>query len=199
MFLIQLTTMSHHLNQVTVTYMYMTSLVSLQTAVSGDKWLHDNGLISGSLCVGGALNRAHKIYCPMNSRNRSSRVLFDADDAVPVPSDSLDRVESDDTMESKKCPGKKSGDDVGFKPGDCVFVHSGKAVGSHIPCRIVQVVGKFYLLCSKKGVLGGRYTSEDLIASSCDFSIPLNDRVPLCHLISDPACLERCKCTLNKS
>lgn len=86
---------------------------------SGDEWLHDNGLISGSL-------RAHKMYCPMNSTNRSSCVLFDADNAVPVHSP--DRVESDDSME---CPGKKSGDDVGFKPGDCA---------QWAACRIIQVV-----------------------------------------------------------
>ena len=37
------------------------------------------GIISGALCVCGAINRAHK-KCPMSSRNSSSRVLFPSDD-----------------------------------------------------------------------------------------------------------------------
>ena len=37
---------------------------------SGDEVLH---LMSSSLCVCGDLNRGHKAYCPMNSRNRSTR------------------------------------------------------------------------------------------------------------------------------
>ena len=70
-----------------------------------DEWMQDDDLISGSLCVCGSLNRAHKAYCPMNSRNRSSRVLFGADDVLPAPSSNLGHSkcgESDDTIESVK-------------------------------------------------------------------------------------------------
>ena len=70
-----------------------------------DEWMHDDDLISGSLCVCGSLNHAHKAYCPMNSRNRSSRVLFGADDVLPAPSSNLGHSkcgESDDTIESDK-------------------------------------------------------------------------------------------------
>ena len=131
-----------------------------------DEWMLDDDLISGSLCVCGSLNRAHKAYCPMNSRNRSIRVLFGADDVLPAPSSNLGHSkcgESDDTIESDKdhmC--KKDHDSVELKPGDCVFVQSRKVIDSHVPCRIVQVVGKFYRLCSKNGVLSGRYSSKDL-------------------------------------
>lgn len=171
---------------------------------SSDDWLHDNDLISGGLCLCGAMNRAHKSFCPMNSRNRSSRILFGGNSAVPVPSDSLNHITSDCAVKSEKRPsGKKDGDNVEFKPGDCVFVHSGKAVGSHIPCRVVQVVDKFYRLCSKKDVLDGRYTSQDLTVSSCDFSIPLDEwrqspTVSLSDAIYDEACLESCKCSLGQ-
>ena len=85
-----------------------------------------------------------------------------------------------------------------------VFVHSSKALDNHVQCRIVQVVGKFYRLCSMKGILSGRYSSDDLTVSSKDFSIPLNEwrqspTVSICDVISDPACRERCNCTRSKS
>ena len=66
--------------------------------------MHDD-LISGNLCVCGSLNRAYKAYCPINSRNRSSHVLFGADDVLPAPLSNLGHSkcgESDDTIESDK-------------------------------------------------------------------------------------------------
>ena len=36
---------------------------------SGDEWLDDEDLMSGRLCLCGGLNRAHKAYCHMSSRN----------------------------------------------------------------------------------------------------------------------------------
>lgn len=86
---------------------------------ASDEWMHDNDLISGSLCVCGSLNRPHKAYCPMRSRNRSSRVLFGADDVLPAPSNNSGHSKcgkSDDTVESDKfrmC--KKDGDSVELK------------------------------------------------------------------------------------
>ena len=79
-----------------------------------------------------------------------------------------------------------------------MYVHSRKAVDNHVWCRIVQVVGKFYRLCSMEGVLCGRYSSESLAAT------PLGEWrqcpiVSLCDVTSDPACVERCNCTRNKS
>ena len=79
-----------------------------------------------------------------------------------------------------------------------------ETVDSHIPCHVVHVVGKFYRLCSKKGVLSGRYSNKDLTTSSYDFSIPLGEwhqspTVSLCETISDPVCLEKCNCTLSRS
>ena len=108
--------------------------------------------------------------------------MFHNDDTLP-----------EDPVESEKLhTGKKVGDSVVFKPGNCVFVHSVKFVNRHIPCRIVQVNGKLYRLCSKKGVLNRCYLSNDLVSSSCDFSIPR-------LAISDPTLLERCNCTLSTS
>ena len=167
---------------------------------SGDEWLHDEDLMNGSLCVCGALNRAHKACCPMNSRNRSSRVLFDADKNVaPVPSNKPGLGKSEKSHVSEK-----DNNSVGLKPGDCVFVHSRKAVDKHIYCRIVEVVGKFYRVCSMRGALSGRYSSADLTVSSKDFSIPLcrwrqGPTVSLFDVISDPACSEGCNCTQSKS
>ena len=84
---------------------------------SGDAWQH-NDLISGSLCMCGALNCAHKTYCPMNSRNRSSHVLFGADNAASALSDypcTTGSERSDCTTESKKFrTSNKDGDGDGF-------------------------------------------------------------------------------------
>ena len=147
------------------------------------------------------VGRAHKAYCPMSSRNRSSRVLFGADNVAPVPSNKSGLSKSEksntctcSTIESNKSHvSEKHNNSVGLKPGDCVFVHSRKAV---IRCRIVEVVGKFCRLCS---ALSGRYSSDDLTVSSKDFSIPLcnwrqDPTVSLFDVISDPACIERCNC-----
>ena len=185
---------------------YLSSDSSLDD--SGDEWLNDEDLMSGSLCLCGALSRAHKAYCPMSSRNRSSRVLFGADNKAPASSKKpgLSKSEkSNNTVESDKSRvSEKDGNSAGFKPGDCVFVHSRKALDNHVRCRIVEVVGKFYRLCSIKGVLSGRYSSEDLTASSSYFSIPLSEwrvspSVSLCDVISNPACVERCNCSRSKS
>lgn len=185
---------------------YLSSNSSLDD--SGDEWLDDEDLMSGSLCLCGALNRAHKAFCPMSSRNRSSRVLFVADNLGPAPSNKpgLSKSEkSNNTIESDKSRVSERDDSsVGFKPGDCVFVHSRKALNNHVRCRIVEVVGKFYRLCCMKGALNGRYSSEDLTASSKKFSLPLfewrqSPAVSLCDVVSDPACLERCNCTRSKS
>ena len=202
------------MNQVTVTDISPVVYLSSDSSVddSHDEWLHDEDLMSGSLCVCGALNRAHKAYCPMSSRNRSSRVLFGADNVAPVPSNKSGLSKSEksntctcSTIESNKSNvSEKHNNSVGLKPGDCVFVHSRKAVSNHIRCRIVEVVGKFYRLCSMKGALSGRYSSDDLTVSSKDFSIPLcnwrqSPTVSLFDVISDPACIERCNCTRSKS
>lgn len=162
---------------------------------SSDERLHDDDLISGSLCECGALNRAHKTYCPMNIRNRSGRVLFPPKDDLPARPDDPDVCE-------QSASGVGEGEIGLFKPGECVYIHSNKLSEHHIPCCIVQMIGKFYRVCSKKGVLIGWYSSSDLMASSCDFSIPLgqwcqNPMVSLCEMISDPSCLEKCTCTLK--
>ena len=92
--------------------------------------------MSGNLCVCGALNRAHKAYCPMSSRKRSSRVLFGADNNVaPAPSNKPGLSKSEKSIESDKSRVREKDDNsVGFKPGDCVFVHSRKALDNHVRC-----------------------------------------------------------------
>lgn len=40
-------------------------------------------------------------------------------------------------VSKKSRTSNKDGDCDGFKPGDCAFVYTGKAVNSHILCRVV--------------------------------------------------------------
>ena len=50
---------------------------------SSDDRVLDDEVISGILCVCGAINRAHKSSCPMSSRNYPSRVLFPSNEDAP--------------------------------------------------------------------------------------------------------------------
>ena len=91
---------------------------------SDGEWLHDEELMCGGLCMCGALSRGHKAYCPMSSRNRSSRVLFGADYVAPAPSNKVDLSKCEkmkNTVKSDKSRvSEKDDNSVGFKPGDCV-------------------------------------------------------------------------------
>ena len=51
---------------------------------SADDWTLEDDIISGTLCVCGAINRAHKKSCPMSSRNYPSRVLFPPSECIPT-------------------------------------------------------------------------------------------------------------------
>ena len=78
---------------------------------------------------------------------------------------------------------------------------SDKLVKQHVPCRVVQAVGKIYRLCCYKGVLKDSYTSSELMTLSSDCSISLDNWriVSLREVTEDPTSLEACDCILDKS
>ena len=72
----------------------------------------------------------------------------------------------------------------------------------HIPCRVVQVVGKVYRLYCGKGLLKRAYASSDLILLSSGWTVSLESwrtaaEVSIDEAISDPANIEVCTCLAN--
>ena len=170
---------------------------------SSDDRVLDDEVISGILCVCGAINRAHKSSCPMSSRNYPSRVLFPSNEDAPnetvAPTTKLEAIKPDVAEINHKNKVKPF---PSFVPGTCVCLHNSKLIKQHIPCRIVRVVGERYQLCCKKGILDMPYPGQELMTSNNDPPIPLDkwrqsSRVSLRHVISDPSCLESCTCNFS--
>ena len=140
---------------------------SVPTPTGDSSWCFEDDIISGNICVCGALGRAHKKDCPLNSRNHYiGCTLF------PKAS-SDDSGKKDSCVKSKPPEAKKSGSTrlgkreklasekpppakkprPNFKVGDCVNLHDGRLGKSHLPCCVVQVFGDRCLLCCDKGAL----------------------------------------------
>ena len=127
-------------------------------APTGDSsWCFEDDIISGIICLCGALGRAHKKDCPLNSRNRyAGRTLFPK--ASCVDSGKGDKSETSEVGTGSTHLGKREKPGSGkppqrrstFKEGDCVTLHDSKLGKCHLPCCIV---GDRCLLCCRKGVL----------------------------------------------
>lgn len=83
-------------------------------------------------------------------------------------------------------------------------LHIDKLPDQHIPCHVVQVVGKLYRLCCRLGVLRGTYVSSELRTLYSDLSISVGnwrtaDTVSLHQVTENATCLEQCDCILDRS
>ena len=187
----------------------------------------EDTVFSGDSCTCVAGGRAHKKDCPMSSRNRyPSRILFPGgSSAVPVSPRSDKPCKSDkpgstvsdagSSMLGKRekpkqdqpPPAKKqrcSTSSYTYKVGDRVCIHTHWLDKHHIPCRVALVVGKKYQLYCHKGILKGSYVSQELKPLGSDWSVSLEGwrvaaKISVQEVASDPACLEKCDCILDKS
>ena len=170
----------------------------------------------------GAGGRAHK-DCPMSSRNRyPSRILFPGgSSAVPVSPRSDKPCKSDkpgstvsdagssmlgkrEKPKQDQPPPRCSTSSYTYKVGDRVCIHTHRLDKHHIPCRVALVVGKKYQLYCHKGILKGSYVSQELKPLCSDWSVSLEGwrvaaKISVQEIASDPACLEKCYCILDKS
>ena len=181
----------------------------------------EDNIFTGDLCTCGAGGRAHKKDCPMSSRNRyhTGRVLFPSDpsaDPIPPPTDTAGGSDVIGTNPGSNVLGKRenvSGDQLpsakkqrsstSYKVGDKVCVHTDRLDKHHVPCRVVLVVGKKYQLYCHKGVLNRSYVMQELSTCKSDWSLSLEGwrtgaKVSLQDVASDPNCLEKCECAVDK-
>ena len=184
-------------------------------------WCFEDDIISGNVCTCGAISRAHKKDCPLSSRNRyGGRALFPNPSSADTPADkksdkSTEIGESDagssrlgkrnkPTSDQVSSPKRNKSDSPSFKVGDYVSLHVNKLTDQHIPCRVVQVVGKMYRLYCRLGVLRGTYVSSELRALRSDLSISVGewrtaDTFSLSQVTKNAMCLQQCDCALDRS
>ena len=184
-------------------------------------WCFEDDISSGIVCTCGTISRTHKKDCPLSSRNRySGRTLFPNPASDDTPADqkagkSTEIGESDagstrlgkrskPTSATVSSPKRNKSDSPSFKPGDYVSLHVNKLNGQHIPCCVVQVVGKMYRLYCRLGVLKGTYVSSELTSLSTDLSISVGDwrtadTLSLGQVTNIATCLQHCDCVLDKS
>ena len=155
----------------------------------------------------------------MSSRNRyhTGRVLFPSDpsaDSIPPPTDSAGGSDVIGTNPGSSVLGKRenvSGDQpppakmqrssTSYKVGDKVCVHTDRLDKHHVPCR-VDLVKKYQLYCHK-GILKGTYVMQELSTCKSDWPVSLEGwrtaaKVSLRDAASDPNCLEKCECALDR-
>ena len=158
----------------------------------------------------------------MSSRNRyhTGRVLFPSDpsaDPIPPPTDTAGGSDVIGTtnqgsnvlgkreiVSGEQLPSaKKQTSSTCYKVGDKVCVHTDRLDKHHVPCRVVLVVGKRYQLYCHKGVLNRSYVMQELSTCKSDWSLSLEGwrtgaKVSLQDVASDPNCLEKCECAVDK-
>ena len=172
--------------------------------MSADDWCYEDDIISGDICMCGAGGRAHKIDCPMSSRNRyPSCALSSQVSEIELPKCTKRKRRDVEEFPVTKKPKATTSS---FKPGDYVYLHSENMTNHHVPCRVVQSVGgkNCYQLYCRKGILNQHYSSEELTVSSSNHSLSLDgwrqaSKVSLRDMANDSSCLEQCSCNLSKS
>ena len=185
----------------------------MPTPTGDSSWCFEDDIISGIICLCGALGRAHKKDCPLNSRNRyAGCTLFPK--ASCVDSGKGDKSATSEVGTGSTHLGKREKPGSGkpppakkrrstFKVGDCVNLHDSKLGKCHLPCCIVQMFGDRCLLCYHKGVLATGCTKGQLMAVTGDVCISAENwrtaaRVSLREVADDPASLEVCNCGIAK-
>ena len=186
---------------------------SVLTPTANSSWCFEDDIISGNLCLCGALGRAHKKECPINSRNRyAGCTLFPKADSGKGDKFKLPKTSKAGTGSSHL---GKRGKPAGEKPppakkrkhilklGDCVNLHNSKLGKYHLPCCIVQIFGDRCLLCCRKGVLTTGYTKGQLVAITGNVTISAENwrtaaKVSLKKVVDDPANLEVCNCCIAR-
>ena len=131
---------------------------SVLTSTANDSWCFEDDIISGNLCLCGALGQAHKKECPLNSRNRyAGCTLFpnaDCDNGDKSKLPKTSKVGTGSTHLGKreeptgeKPPPAKKRKHI-LKVEDCVNLHDSKLGKYHLPCCIVQILKVIDAYCA---------------------------------------------------
>ena len=186
---------------------------SVLTPTANSGWCFEDDIISGNLCLCGALGRAHKKECPLNSRNRyAGCTLFPMANSGKGDESKLPKTSKAGTGSTHLGKrGKPAGEEPPpakkrkhiLKVGDCVNLHDSKLGKYHLPCCIVQIFGDRCLLCCRKGVLATGYTKGQLMAITSNVTISAENwrtaaKVSLQKVVDDPANLKVCNCGLSR-
>ena len=179
---------------------------SVPTPIGDTSWCFEDDIISGNICMCGALGRAHKKDCPLNSRNRyvGCTLFPKASSAKPPEAKKSGPTclgKREKPASEKALPAKKPRPNL--KVGDCVNLHDGKLGKYHLPCCVVQVFGDRCLLCCDKGVLTTGYAKRQLTAIGSDVSISVDNwrtaaKISLRDMANDSASLKMCNCSLSE-
>jgi len=156
-------------------------------------------------CTCGSGSRAHKRGCPMSSRQCYSGAHLFAEVRTSSPElHSKSRVASKPKRERSTevidLPHAKKGKvALVFKAGDYVCVHSNTLKQQHVPCRVAEVVGERFRLCTQHGVLSTCYSARELTPLESGCHIPLDgwrlaSRVSFPTVITNPVNTEACHC-----
>ena len=185
-------------------------------ASSDSDWCLEDDILRCSECTCGAVSQTHNKDCPLSSRDcdtgctsfakadskacsgvRSTVADVEKTSVHPAELGKRERLPSEKPPTVSKRKPKCSS----FQVGDYVSVHSKSSEKYHIPCRVVQVVGKVCRLYCGKGVLNRGYTSSNLMPLSSGWNVSVENwrtaaEVSIDETISDPDNIEVCRCHL---